>query len=500
MVQQFETGACSIMQTGVCAPVYEGYGYDESELLYSTMATCKTSKRTPYPKGNPTEPLPPLVMVPGLTNSNINMKLDNARAAGLLGCNTSTHGEYVPLWPVPQSSMQDPKELLCYAYYLGYKFDNKTQTFSPPPGIELALEDFGGVDGLPALAGAVESYQLAGWTLGKDLAGAPYDWRLPVSQQKTSFIKDTKALVERLYTQNSNRKVVIMGVSFGPQNALGFLHAMTQQWKDTYVDWFIALSPVWSGSVLMLQSYISGPAFGHHGGGGGGGGGNSMSELYLALFHSTPFGGWTFPRASGAGSDGHTDTNYTWGEGDTLLSTPAMNYSAHDYQRLFKDLGYTTPQKEVLNFCLKDDDLFGFKSPGVNTFVAYGYGVPTAANATYDEDFHRFKVPPQPNSTVSCSGDSLVPLRSSKRGYVWADEMRGLNKTLVIRGYEGQRHAECLTTQPSDPNPCFMDWFAWITNHTGPPSDAEDLVQEGPCYSSGPYQAATAQTMRQLMG
>jgi hypothetical protein len=82
----------------------------------------------------------------------------------------------------------------------------------------------------------------AGWKLGKDFAGAPYDWRLPVSQQKTGFIAKTKALVEKLYTANGAAKVVLMGVSFGPQNALGFLHAMTQQWKDQYISWFVALS------------------------------------------------------------------------------------------------------------------------------------------------------------------------------------------------------------------------------------------------------------------
>ena len=40
-----------------------------------------------------------------------------------------------------------------------------------------------------------------------------------------------------------------MSASFGPQFALGFLHRMTQAWKDQYISWFIAASPVFSGRV-----------------------------------------------------------------------------------------------------------------------------------------------------------------------------------------------------------------------------------------------------------
>jgi hypothetical protein len=35
-----------------------------------------------------------------------------------------------------------------------------------------------------------------------------------------------------------------------------------------------------------------------------------------------------------------------------------------------------------------------------------------------------------------------------------------------------------MTTQPDQPNPCFMDWFSLITNGTVPTSDPEDMVQE----------------------
>ena len=486
LLQQFDSGACRqiagnygpLNQPGACNPVYDtdGDDYNDQPFLYSLVATVDGTPAPAYPAHNAARRLPPMVMVPGLTNSNLNMKLDGAKVPGgrVFGCNTTTHGQYVPLWPVPSDALDDVKSVPCYAYYLSYKFDLATQSFHTPPGVDIQLQDVGGVDGMPGLVGAVQSYQLAGWTVGKDFGGAPYDWRLPVSQQQAGFINQTKGLVEQLYATNAGRKVVLMGVSFGPQNALGFLHAMTQDWKDKYIDWFVALSPVWSGSALMLSAYVSGPPF--HGGGGGGS--DAISELYLALFHQTPFAGWTFPRATGSSGQ---DLNYTWSKDDVLISTPRKNYTTSDYEQLFADLGYTPSQKEVINFAIKDKDLFSFDNPGVNTFVAYGYGLPTTATAVYDEGFHKFKTPPQPNATVMCSGDGLVPLRSSKRGYLWKEGLAALNKKLIIKGYAGQHHAGCMTTQPSDPNQCFLDWFEWIVNGTGVASDPADLVAEGPC-------------------
>jgi hypothetical protein len=51
---------------------------------------------------------------------------------------------------------------------------------------------------------------------------------------------------------------------------------------------YCSTGPVWSGSTLMLQDYISGFSMGHAN--------PTMVEVYLTLLHATPFGGWTFPR------------------------------------------------------------------------------------------------------------------------------------------------------------------------------------------------------------
>ena len=177
---------------------------------------------------------------------------------------------------------------------------------------------------MPALAGAVQSYELAGWASRKNLHGAPYDWRRPISTQLDTFVAPLKSLIENVSAKNGAKKVVLMGVSFGPQNALGFLHRMTQAWKDKYISWFVALSPVWSGSTLMLQSYVSGLNFFP-----GGGGSSDITKIYLTLMHATPFAGWTFPRAT-RGGEAEAAANFVSADvrarATAPLQTPAHNH------------------------------------------------------------------------------------------------------------------------------------------------------------------------------
>lgn len=33
---------------------------------------------------------------------------------------------------------------------------------------------------------------------------------------------------------------------------------MTQDWKDQYIEWFVATSPVWSGAPAALAAYATG--------------------------------------------------------------------------------------------------------------------------------------------------------------------------------------------------------------------------------------------------
>ena len=64
--------------------------------------------------------------------------------------------------------------------------------------------------------------------------------------------------VEHAYEANNKTKVSLVAVSYGPQFALSFLHAKSQQWKDKYIRWFVAESPVWSGTPSTLLAFSAG--------------------------------------------------------------------------------------------------------------------------------------------------------------------------------------------------------------------------------------------------
>ena len=57
-----------------------------------------------------------------------------------------------------------------------------------------------------------------------------------------------------------SRAPILEHVQLRPQYTLSFLHRMTQEWKSKYIDWFVATSPVWSGSPAALSVFSTGYA------------------------------------------------------------------------------------------------------------------------------------------------------------------------------------------------------------------------------------------------
>ncbi|EGD80384.1 hypothetical protein PTSG_10636 [Salpingoeca rosetta] len=102
--------------------------------------------------------------------------------------------------------------------------------------------------------------------------------------------------VEHAYETNGQRKVTLLAVSYGPQFALSFLHRQSQAWKDKYIHWFIAESPVWSGAPATVLAVTSGYDT------------TSPNALLFTRQVSieTASDFWLFPRAGA--------TNSTWGE------------------------------------------------------------------------------------------------------------------------------------------------------------------------------------------
>ena len=67
-----------------------------------------------------------------------------------------------------------------------------------------------------------------GYTRGKNVFGAPYDWRKSPDELHDFYV-DLKNLTENVYRYNSNKKVVILGHSMGNPIMLYFYHHYVDQ-------------------------------------------------------------------------------------------------------------------------------------------------------------------------------------------------------------------------------------------------------------------------------
>ena len=143
--------------------------------------------------------------------------------------------------------------------------------------------------------------------------------------------------------------MALQAFSGGPQWTLAFLHRMEQSWKDAFVSWFVATSPVWAGLPEALSGYISGAT-------------SPYQRGLSALVHALPSAMWFFPRA------GQNSTT-SWSKDDPVVLAKTKNYSAYDIPEIFADLGLSATAQAELAFLHAEPDLGGFAAPGVNTFV-----------------------------------------------------------------------------------------------------------------------------------
>lgn len=378
------------------------------------------------------EDLPPLIYTSGLTASNLDVTIKSNILCSKVPKNTP-----LQIWPLTNDTTKEFGPL-CLVEAFGVVFDKKTGTYHDHRGLEVDIENFGALSGLIYGDFVDSSLQQYGYQLGVNLFGAPFDWRMSDQGHTTKFYPNFKALVERVYAQ-TGKKPTIIAPSYGPQNVLGFLRTVTQEWKDHYIGWFIANSPVWSGTPIVLAFVLGG-----------------VSPL-TALTRGLPACYWLMPRP------GSLDTE--WGEDEVLVRTPNHAYTASDIPVLLKAVGLHD-KAAMYEFQLTQSVLADFDFPGVNTYVTYGTDLPTIGSISYSEDFkaNKFKLPANAslyNSTEM--GDGAVPLRSSKRSFAWVGATG--DKQLLHKAFPGQQHANCF---PGGSDHCFADVLSLLINGTKP--------------------------------
>jgi len=200
-------------------------------------------------------PLHPVIFLPGYSGSLLFARVENRAlipkaCIGAIHVNDTINVNYNATVDFIRSS--------CAKALLELSFDETKGGFSSLKGIDISITDFGGKTGI------IESYfpffnTLSGWgyVLGETLFGAPFDYRYATATnlERSGLIPNLKALIETAYNRDS-MKVYLVAHSNGGPTVYTFLSAMSEMWKNTYVEGYISLSGNFLGQLNAYSSFF----------------------------------------------------------------------------------------------------------------------------------------------------------------------------------------------------------------------------------------------------
>ncbi|OHS93421.1 Lecithin:cholesterol acyltransferase family protein [Tritrichomonas foetus] len=201
----------------------------------------------------------PIILIPGSFRSRLNITT-NRRAAWY--CPKELDHEF--LWINVKYFL--PPYLKCFIDWMTVDYNETTDTLQNRKGVDIFADDFGGLSGVrgtgPNLLGTtlpyfntiVKEFEKRGYVEGRDLFGAPYDWRLGAAQPESYFVA-LKELVEKAYYQNNHTSVSLIGHSLGCQVQHIFLtEKTTPEWRRKFINMSTLIAPSWSGSGTSFNT------------------------------------------------------------------------------------------------------------------------------------------------------------------------------------------------------------------------------------------------------
>lgn len=330
----------------------------------------------------------PVVIVPGLGGSVLEAKID--RESSLFGC--AKKSDWFDAWLSVEEILNDRCLLQNFVIF----YNMTTRSYHPPAGVEIRAKDFGGVEGITYLDPGrinlekyfhdmVTALQGQGYTLGHDLFGAPYDWRL-APDGHAEYFTNLKSLIEQAVS-NTGRRAVIVTHSMGCAMFRYFLlDVVDQDWVDANIASFVPIAGPFAGAAVTLQAVISGYNFG------------------APLPHN-----WLKPViVSSSAVPWLTPVPSVFGDG-TFVRTKQANYSISQLPDILD--ATKEPMAKYFVEMTASDRWVGPEMPANLTIhCIYGHGINTAESMYYDVDSFGAD-PPAPDVTYG-DGDGTVNLVS----------------------------------------------------------------------------------------
>ncbi|CAL4917586.1 unnamed protein product [Urochloa decumbens] len=332
--------------------------------------------------------LHPIVLLPGHSCSQLRARLTDEYepAAAAPNCGARKGKGWFRLWE-NHTALQDPALVPCYAEQLRLVYDPVSRDYRDAKGVDVRVMSFGTTRGFgsdnPAsknncMRRLVNALERVGYRDGKNLFGAPYDFRYapaPPGQPAlrfSRFVSSLRRLIERASERNGDKPVILVGHSHGSFNALEFLNQNTLRWRRRHVKHFVMVSYGAGGSVPPLKLLASSSAIGS------GRPPQPGDDLLSPAGNTSRSFASALSTLPSPGVFGHAP----------LVITRAKNYSAHDMPEFLAAAGFS--DDEVTRYRTRMMPvLLSFRAPIVPTTCINAVGVPTAEKLVYwdDDDF-----------------------------------------------------------------------------------------------------------------
>ncbi|KAI6182927.1 hypothetical protein M3Y97_00433100 [Aphelenchoides bicaudatus] len=363
------------------------------------------------------------LQIPGDGGSSLDANLTGKPSVVHYICDSSTK-DYFDLWLNLESFV--PLLIDCWTDNMKLVWNNVTKRSENAPGVDVKVPGFGGTSSVEWLDPSkrspgryfqpiVDALSSWGYTRGKNVVGAPFDWRRS-PPELTGYYTMLRTLITVVYKYNNNQKIIIIGHSMGNPIMNYFYHNFVdKEWKDKYIHSHISLSGPYAGAMQIVKLFASG---------------YNMDYYRIILppselrpmqrsFTSSAF---LFPSES------------VWNETEPFAITADRNYTVKDIETFFKDVGYETgfDQYQMAHPTLLTNH------PGVTTHCIYGHSVQTPELLTWAKGYF-----PDYQPTITYGdGDGTVNRRSLEICKRWQNESAA--GTVTVHELENADHLGIL--------------------------------------------------------
>ncbi|OZC12453.1 Lecithin:cholesterol acyltransferase [Onchocerca flexuosa] len=371
--------------------------------------------------------LPPVVLVPGYGGAQFKAKLTGKPETVHYWCSRHTD-DFFDLWLNLELFL--PAVIDCWVDNMKLIYNITTNKTSNMPGVLIEVPGFRNTNTVEWLdtskasegryfTDIVEALLPLGYRRGKNIVGAPYDWRQAPNELQEYYSNLTE-LIEETSRTYGQRKVIIIAHSMGNPVMLYFYNnIVTQEWKDKFIRSHISIAGAWGGSLQIIRLLASGynmnqyrillPP-------------SSLREMQRSFTSST----FLFP-------------NYNiWSKDEVFATVSDKNYTLKNVEEFFQDINYEVGWYQYQNTAYL---LGNFKAPNVAIHCIYGYDIETPElfqwSPTWFPDY-------QPH-TIYGDGDGTVNLRSLEACKKWIGKNGG--KKISTYAIKDGEHVEIMSQE-----------------------------------------------------